>query len=117
MDLPDDDSIEINLETIKQILFGGSIGMICGIAANKAQLPVLLSTSFFVLYRGAVYDGHIRTSWSPLAMDDSSLTKHMHRKLRRETVSDEKRLEKFLKKNAFVLLAFSGGILAGRLSS
>ena len=81
MDLPEDDSIEINLETVKQILFGGSIGMICGIAANKAQLPVLLSTSCFVLYRGAVYDGHIRTSWSPLAMDDSSLTKYETRSI------------------------------------
>ena len=83
MDLPEDDSIDINLETVKQILFGGSIGMICGIAANKAQLPVLLSTSCFVLYRGAVYDGHIRTSWSPLAMDDSSLTRYETRSIYR----------------------------------
>jgi hypothetical protein len=40
----------------------------------------------------------------------------MHRKLRRETMSDEKRAEKFLKQNAILLLAFSGGILVGKLT-
>jgi len=117
MDIIDDDSIEINLETLKEISFGGAIGMLSGAACEKAQLPVLLSTACFVLYRGAVYDGYIRTSWSPLAIDDSSITRHMHRKLRRETVSDEKRLKKFLKQNAFLLLAFSVGVLIGKMCS
>ena len=29
----------------------------------------------------------------------------------------EKRLEKFLKKNAFLLMAFSGGVMIGKLCS
>merc|ERR1712018_200518 len=103
----------INLETLKQMSYGGALGMLAGYASKKAQLPVLLSTACLVLYRGAIYDGYVRTSLSPLAIDDSSLTRHMHRKLRRETVSDEKRLEKFLKQNAILLLAFSGGLLIG----
>jgi len=117
MDTPDDDTIELDLETIKEISFGGAIGILSGFACKKAGLPVILSTACFVLYRGAVFDGHIRTTWSPLAIDDASITRHMYRKLRRETMDGEKRLEKFLKKNAFLLMAFSGGVMIGKLCS
>ena len=75
MDITDDDAIEINLETIKQISYGGAIGLLAGYASKKAQLPVLLSTACFVLYRGAIYDGYVKTKLSPLAIDDSSLTR------------------------------------------
>ena len=50
MDLPDDDSIEINLETVKQITFGGAIGMICGIAAKKVT-----NEYTFIVYIIAIY--------------------------------------------------------------
>ena len=78
MDLPDDDVIEINLETVKEISFGGAIGILAGCASRKAGLPLLLSSACFVLYRGSVYDGHLRTSWSPLAIDDASITRFDH---------------------------------------
>lgn len=117
MDIIDDDRIELNLETVKEISFGGAIGILAGYASTKAGLPLLLSSACFVLYRGSVYDGYVRTTWSPLAIDDASITRHMYRKLRRETVAGDKRLEKFLKKNAFLLLAFSGGLLMGKICS
>ena len=77
MDTPDDDTIELDLETIKEISFGGAIGILSGFACKKAGLPVILSTACFVLYRGAVFDGHIRTTWSPLAIDDASITRYI----------------------------------------
>ena len=77
METPDDDSIELDLETIKEISFGGAIGILSGFACKKAGLPVILSTACFVLYRGAVFDGHIRTTWSPLAIDDASITRYV----------------------------------------
>ena len=73
MDRTDDDNIESNLETIKEISFGGAIGMLGGYASKKAGAPILPSSACFLLYRGAVYDGHVRTSWSPLGIDDASL--------------------------------------------
>jgi uncharacterized membrane protein (Fun14 family) len=75
MDIMDDDTIEINLETIKQISYGGALGLLAGYACKKAQFPVLLSTAGFVLYRWAIYDGYVKASVSPLAIDDSSLTR------------------------------------------
>ena len=79
MDTPDDDTIELDLETIKEISFGGAIGILSGFACKKAGLPVILSTACFVLYRGAVFDGHIRTTWSPLAIDDASITRYIRK--------------------------------------
>ena len=73
MDITDDDNIEINLETIKEISFGGAVGMLAGYASKKVGAPILLSSACFLLYRGAVYDGYVRAAWSPLAIDDASL--------------------------------------------
>ena len=73
MDITDDETIEINLETIKEMCFGGAIGMLAGYVSKKAGAPILISSTCFLLYRGAVYDGHVRTPWSPLAIDDASL--------------------------------------------
>ena len=41
----------------------------------------------------------------------------MQRKLWRETMSGEKRLDKFFQQNGVILLAFSGGILVGQAVS
>ena len=71
-------SLDIGFETIKEVAFGGAIGLCAGYAAKKAGAPVLIgvaSASFFLL-RGAIFDGHIQASWSPLAIDDASFARY-----------------------------------------
>ena len=67
-------AVEIGLETVKEIAFGGAIGMCAGYAAKKAGAPVLVgvASASFLLLRGAIFDGRIQASWSPLAVDDAS---------------------------------------------
>ena len=41
----------------------------------------------------------------------------MQRKIRRETMSGEQRLDKFLQQNGLILTAFSGGIVISQIAS
>ena len=70
-------SSEIGLETVKELAFGGLLGMCAGYAAKKTGAPVLIgvSTASFLLLRGAIFDGHIQATWSPLAIDDASFAR------------------------------------------
>ena len=43
--------------------------------------------------------------------------RHMQRKIRRETMSGEQRLDKFLQQNGLILTAFSGGIVISQIAS
>ena len=59
------------------IAFGGAIGMCAGYAVKKSEAPILgaVATASFLLLRGAIFDGHIQASWSPLAVDDASFAR------------------------------------------
>ena len=41
----------------------------------------------------------------------------MQRKIRRETMSGEQRLDKFLQQNGLLLTAFSGGVVISQIAS
>ena len=43
--------------------------------------------------------------------------RHMQRKIRRETMSGEQRLDKFLQQNGLILTAFSGGVVISQIAS
>ena len=70
-------TLDIGLETIKEIAFGGAVGLCAGFAAKKAGAPVLMgvASASFLLLRGAIFDGHIQATWSPLAVDDASFAR------------------------------------------
>ena len=74
----------------------------------------LLTTSF-VLFRMAVFDGYFVFKLSPLKIDNPSFAHHMKRKLRRETIDSDKRLEIFARENGVVLGSFAGAMVMGQL--
>ena len=69
----------------------------------------------FVAFRAAVFDGRLLASWSPLKIDDASFTADLKRKARREALSDNKRLDMFLRENFYVLNGFGGALLIGNV--
>ena len=77
--MPSNGSLEIGMETIKEIAIGSALGMCAGYAAKKSGAPVIVgvASASFLLLRGAIFDGHIEASWSPLAMDESSFTRYI----------------------------------------
>ena len=72
-------SMDVGFETIKELAFGGALGMCAGYAAKKASAPALvgIASASFLLLRGAIFDGHIQASWSPLAIDDASFARYL----------------------------------------
>ena len=70
-------AMEVTLETIKEIALGSAFGMCAGYATKKAGAPVLagLASTSFLLLRGAIFDGHVQATWSPLAIDDASFSR------------------------------------------
>ena len=80
-------------------------------------VPVLagLLTTSFVLFRMAVFDGYFVFKLSPLKIDNPSFAHHMKRKLRRETIDSDKRLEIFARENGVVLGSFAGAMVMGQL--
>ena len=70
-------AMEVTLETIKEIALGSAFGMCAGYATKKTGAPVLagVASTSFLLLRGAIFDGHVQASWSPLAIDDSSFAR------------------------------------------
>ena len=72
-----DSTLEISLETIKEVAFGGVLGMCAGYAAKKTAAPFIIgaASASFLLLRGAIFDGHIQANWSPLSIDDASFAR------------------------------------------
>ena len=70
-------AMEVTLETIKEIALGSAFGMCAGYATKKAGAPVLagVASTSFLLLRGAIFDGHVQATWSPLAIDDASFAR------------------------------------------
>ena len=56
-------------ESIKELAFGGTIGLCVGIVARHANfgfgvgVVVGVATTIFVLFRAAVFDGGMRAGW------------------------------------------------------
>ena len=72
-------SLDVGFETVKELAFGGALGLCAGYAAKKAGAPVLVgvASASFLLLRGAIFDGHLQASWSPLAIDDASFARYL----------------------------------------
>ena len=70
-------TLEISLETIKEVAFGGVLGMCAGYAAKRTAAPFIVgaASASFMLLRGAIFDGHIQANWSPLSIDDASFAR------------------------------------------
>ena len=103
----------IPAEAIKELLFGSAFGLASGIAVKKLSLPFLASVSSiaFVMFRAAIFDARILTPWSPLRIDDASFTADLKRKARREALSENKRLDMFIRENFYVFFGFSGALI------
>lgn len=70
-------TLEVSLETVKEVAFGGVLGMCAGYAAKRAAAPFIVgaASASFLLLRGAIFDGHIEANWSPLSIDDASFAR------------------------------------------
>jgi len=105
------------MEEMKEIAFGAVAGLCAGYVTKKMGVPVLAGvlTTSFILFRGAIFDGYLLFKQSPLKIDNPSFANHMKRKLRRETVNSEKRLDMFFRENGVVIGSFGGAIILGQL--
>ena len=110
-------SHSIPSEAFKELVFGGAFGLCSGLAVKKLSLPFIagLASVAFVVFRASVFDGRLLASWSPLKIDDASFTADLKRKARREALSDNKRLDMFLRENFYVLNGFGGALLIGNV--
>ena len=66
-------------------------------------------------FRMAIFDGYMVFKLSPLKIDNPSFAHHMKRKLRRETIDSDKRLEIFIRENGVVVGSFAGAMVMGQL--
>lgn len=105
------------MEELKEAAFGGFAGLAAGYVTKKAGLPVLgcLLTAGFAMFRMAMFDGYMVFKLSPLKIDNPSFAHHMKRKLRRETIDSDKRLEIFIRENGVVVGSFAGAMVMGQL--
>ena len=107
----------VRMEEFKEVAFGGVAGLTAIYITKKVGMPVLggILTASFLLFRGAIFDGHVLFKLSPLKIDNPSFAHHMKRKLRRETVDSDKRLEIFIRENGVVIGSFSAAFILGQL--
>lgn len=105
------------MEELKEAAFGGFAGLCAGYVSKRSGLPVLagLLTTSFVLFRMAIFDGYLVFKASPLKIDNPSFAHHMKRKLRRETIDSDKRLDIFIRENGVVVGSFAGAMVMGQL--
>ena len=105
------------MEELKEVAFGGIAGLCAGYLTRKAGVPILggVLTTSFILFRGAIFDGHLVFKLSPLKIDNSSFAHHMKRKLRRETVDSDKRLDIFIRENGVILGSFGASLILGQI--
>lgn len=105
-------------EAMKELLFGGLFGLGAGVMAKKLSMPILagMSSLTFILLRATIFDARILAPWSPLAIDDPSFTEDLKRKARRETFSESKRMDMFVKENVFVFSGFGGAFILSTMS-
>lgn len=104
-------------EAVKELLFGSAFGLCSGLLVKKLSLPLLagLSSVAFVMFRAAIFDARILAPWSPLKIDDASFPQDLKRKARREALSENKRMDMFLRENFYVLTGFGGAMAVGNL--
>ena len=101
------------VEICKEVAFGASVGLVAGYVSKKvgSGLVTAAVAASFVALRAAIFEGRHLATWSPLARDDPAFTQHLIRTARREAMSGERRIDWFLRENAYVLGGFTGGVI------
>ena len=107
--------MDILTEGAKEVIFGGVAGLTAGFISKKFGSHVVgaMLGSGFVLFRAAVYDGHVIATWSPLAKDDPSFTMNLKREAKKEMYTKAKRLEDFTQENLLIMGGFIGAYMMG----
>jgi hypothetical protein len=52
-------------ESVKEFVFGGAVGLCAGLVAKRVGVGLVggLATTFFIVFRGAIFDGRLLASW------------------------------------------------------
>jgi hypothetical protein len=106
-------SSSLPTEAVKELMFGGTIGLCSGLVAKRLSMPVLagMASVVFLFFRAAIFDGRLLVPWSPLQIDDTTFASDLIRKARRESLSDRKRMDLFIRENFLIFSGFGGACL------